>query len=283
MIYLVAAGGNFSFLRTYLIPEMESKDDIRLIKGKVAKTMLLTEESIIRFGTATNAEAKKSLNSIKAICQASDKYRARKLMEGAGVSIPKTFAGTTEMAWTDLPVIVRPKKHQGGEKFFYCSSYQDIAKVRDKIATDMNGSNIYISSYINKSEEYRVHVAHGKALAVQEKYKLNHKENDQSKSWNRKNGFHFRVMKWNDVPKGLCPLATHAVEALELDFGAVDIILEDKKFYVLEINTAPRIEGYTAKRYAQYFDFIISAGFEIPHFNPDKKYMMRNEDLEFDN
>ena len=33
--------------------------------------------------------------------------------------------------------------------------------------------------------------------------------------------------------------AEHAVEALGLDFGAVDIMYHENTFYVLEVNTAP--------------------------------------------
>jgi D-alanine-D-alanine ligase-like ATP-grasp enzyme len=49
-------------------------------------------------------------------------------------------------------------------------------------------------------------------------------------------------------------LSVEAVAALGLDFGAVDII-EDKEgnFYVLEINTAPGLEGHTVTSYAKAF------------------------------
>jgi glutathione synthase/RimK-type ligase-like ATP-grasp enzyme len=43
--------------------------------------------------------------------------------------------------------------------------------------------------------------------------------------------------------------------ALGLDFGAVDIIQDDGgNFYVLEVNTAPGLEGQTIKSYAEGFN-----------------------------
>ena len=44
-----------------------------------------------------------------------------------------------------------------------------------------------------------------------------------------------------------------SVNLLGLDFGAVDIghRLQDNKFFVFEINTAPGIEGSTLDKYAK--------------------------------
>ena len=50
-------------------------------------------------------------------------------------------------------------------------------------------------------------------------------------------------------------IAVNAVKALGLDFGAVDIIYNEKEnqYYVLEVNTAPGLEGTTLIKYAERF------------------------------
>lgn len=52
-------------------------------------------------------------------------------------------------------------------------------------------------------------------------------------------------------PKELRSLALEATAALGLDFGAVDIIWNEKedKCYCLEVNTAPGLEGQTLISY----------------------------------
>jgi D-alanine-D-alanine ligase-like ATP-grasp enzyme len=47
--------------------------------------------------------------------------------------------------------------------------------------------------------------------------------------------------------------AIAAVASLGLDFGAVDVILREGKAYVLEVNTAPGIEGATLSAYLEAF------------------------------
>ncbi len=91
-------------------------------------------------------------------------------------------------------------------------------------------------------------------------------------------------MRWSEIPRHLCPLAVDAVKIIELDFGAVDIMgyPEDSRlprFSICEINTAPRLEGYTAERYAQYFDWLIDGKMEREHFKDTKKYIFRPTEM----
>ena len=48
-------------------------------------------------------------------------------------------------------------------------------------------------------------------------------------------------------------LAISAVDSLGLDFGAVDIIWNESEdqYYVLEVNTAPGVEGTTLQKYTE--------------------------------
>jgi glutathione synthase/RimK-type ligase-like ATP-grasp enzyme len=49
-------------------------------------------------------------------------------------------------------------------------------------------------------------------------------------------------------------MAVHCVSALGLDFGAVDVIENKKGSWILEVNTAPGLEGQTLEVYRSAFE-----------------------------
>lgn len=109
------------------------------------------------------------------------------------------------------------------------------------------------TKYIYKEKEYRVHVVGDGVVDTQRKIKDPKQEVKTWKVRSHANGFIY-------ARNGITPdaardeLAVAAVKAVGLHFGAVDII-QDKKgtYYVLEINTAPGLEGQTVELYAQAF------------------------------
>ena len=110
--------------------------------------------------------------------------------------------------------------------------------------------------YIPKKQEYRVHVANGKVVDLQRKARR-HDIADEDINWrirNHDNGF---IFARNDlhVPRDVSRQAILACKAIGLDFGAVDIIYNERqqKAYVLEINTAPGLTGQTLEGYAERF------------------------------
>jgi glutathione synthase/RimK-type ligase-like ATP-grasp enzyme len=140
---------------------------------------------------------------------------------------------------------------------------QGATIVARKVLTGCEGNGIVIiepgeaivdaplySKYVNKIREYRVHATRDKAFATHKKIR---DPKQEPKSWKVRsyaNGFIFQ--RNNIEPSKVRDLlAVQAVSVLGLDFGAVDII-EDKngKFYILEVNTAPGIEGQTVPLYA---------------------------------
>lgn len=120
--------------------------------------------------------------------------------------------------------------------------------------------------YVKKKDEYRVHVGRQydeneggnihvislqrKAIrAGQEPDHINHRIR------NLDNGY---VFVRNDInpPQAVINQALGALESSGLDFGAVDVIWNDhhQKAYVLEINTAPGLEGQTVEDYKAFFE-----------------------------
>lgn len=107
--------------------------------------------------------------------------------------------------------------------------------------------------YIKKRHEYRVHVIGGQVVDVQRKMRRNGAE----ANWRIRTGANGFVFGRGGVepPAQVMQEAVRAVVALELDFGGVDVIYQEnsEKAFVLEVNTAPGIEGTTVKVYADAF------------------------------
>jgi glutathione synthase/RimK-type ligase-like ATP-grasp enzyme len=107
--------------------------------------------------------------------------------------------------------------------------------------------------YIKKREEYRVHVFAGEVIDVQRKAR-NSSVSDDSVNWQVRthdNGFVF-VRQDVELPAAARDMAIQALAATGLTFGAVDLIFNEhhNQYYVLEINTAPGLEGQTITSYA---------------------------------
>jgi len=116
------------------------------------------------------------------------------------------------------------------------------------------------TKYVPKKNEYRVHVFRGQVIDVQRKARRRDVPDDQV-NWkvrNNANGFVFARNgdALGDVPPDVIEQATNAVTSLGLDFGAADIIFNDRSSlaYVLEVNTAPGLEGTTLDNYTQAFN-----------------------------
>ena len=109
------------------------------------------------------------------------------------------------------------------------------------------------TKYIFKEKEFRVHVVGDKVIDTQRKIKDPDREVVTWKVRSHQNGFIYARNGILDDPNR-DKLAVAAVNALGLHFGAVDII-QDKAgtYYVLEVNTAPGLEGQTVERYAEAF------------------------------
>lgn len=105
----------------------------------------------------------------------------------------------------------------------------------------------------NRSHEYRIHVGGGNVIDATKKRKRSDvMPNSYIK--NMSNGWVF-CRDNLQVPILVATTAIEAVRSLGLDFGAVDILYKEstKEVRVLEINTAPGLEGTTLTRYINYF------------------------------
>lgn len=108
------------------------------------------------------------------------------------------------------------------------------------------------TQYIPKKDEYRVHVAFGEVIDVQRKAKKHAAKGVNWKVRSHNNGFVF-VREGVEPPEDVLVQAVNSIKIVGLDFGAVDVIWNKYrgKAYVLEVNTAPGLEGQTVKAYAE--------------------------------
>jgi hypothetical protein len=107
--------------------------------------------------------------------------------------------------------------------------------------------------FFPKTHEYRVHIFQGDILDITEKRKRNGTgSREQSIIWNHDNEYVFCredvVCPWDVLDASL-----RAVEALQLDFGAVDVGYdrEHNQVAVFEVNTAPGLVGTTLNKYVE--------------------------------
>lgn len=187
------------------------------------------------------------LNSAIAVTNASNKLTAFEVMGYNGVQIPEFW--TTRVAIPDdaFPVVCRTvlNGHSGAGIV--------IANTREELVA----APLYVK-YMKKRDEYRIHVGRNGIIAIQRKAIPNGTEPIDTRIRNHHNGYVF-VRGDVNPPEQVITQATAAINALGLDFGAVDIIWNNhyQLATVLEVNTAPGLEGQTITDYANYFRGLI--------------------------
>lgn len=213
-----------------------------------------------KLDTITPTYFNKVINTFGAVNIAGNKINFFKAMIAADADGPRIpeFTQDIEEAkrWGTSGKIVIGRKARG-------SSGQDISFFSEDPETFL--SSQFWSVYKKKRREYRVHIFDGKVLLVQQKV-LPPTDPDGNSIPKEKVDFRVRthrtgfIFKRNDVvtPDDVLNQAVRAFEVLAkkgLTFGAVDVIWNEheKKAYVLEINTAPGLEGTTIDDYTKAF------------------------------
>jgi glutathione synthase/RimK-type ligase-like ATP-grasp enzyme len=207
--------------------------------------------NLIHWGVSgTDQIAGKVYNSSDSLRIASNKLSTfNKLKDVEGVRIPEyTTDRSVALDWLrkDGVAVVARTKLSG-------HSGDGIVLVSDKDA-ELCQAPIYVK-YIKKQKEFRVHVAFGEVIDVQEKRQRSDYEGDTNfQVRNHQTGWVYCRENIQE-PTDLRKMATVVVQTLGLDFGAVDLIYNEKRneVYCLEVNTAPGLEGSTVDKYAEAF------------------------------
>lgn len=212
-------------------------------------------KTVINWGSSKLPDqvmACKVINKPEAVMLSSNKLKSFELFKEHGVSIPPFWTTQDE---------AREEAERG--TCIVCrtilSGHSGAGIVIADNADELVKAPLYVG-YIPKKHEFRYHVFNGKVLDVQRKAR-NKDVADEDVNWkvrNHDNGFIFMREGVEIVPEAEAE-AIKAVEALGLDFGAVDIIWNEKqnKFYVLEVNSAPGLTGTTLENYTEAFKEVL--------------------------
>lgn len=139
----------------------------------------------------------------------------------------------------------------------------EVVEEMEDLSTDCP---LYVK-YVKKQDEYRIHIMDGQVIDVQRKARRSDVP-DEDVNWqvrNHQNGFCY--MRESVSPDtDVIVQALNAIEALGLDFGAVDVIwnAHQNKAHVLEVNTACGLEGTTLERYKVAFQELLTLGEVTP-------------------
>lgn len=208
-----------------------------------SKLLLNWGKSNIRF----NLSGATVLNKPEAVKNASNKLSALNIMKQAGVSVCDfTTDINVAKSWiTEDNRIVLCRtllKSNSGKGIVLAKTVEELVP-----------APLY-TKYVRKSSEYRLHVFNGEVIDFVEK-KKRQGYNELTPGFNKyvrsyENGW---VMTRQDVCVSdvIKQQSVQAVACLGLDFGAVDVVVSsyDGTAYVLEVNTAPGLQGSTIESY----------------------------------
>lgn len=243
---------------------------------------------MIRWGCTASigTDCRLVYNKAEGIRLASNKGKCRDILYQNNIAVPEPIDLNSFMGRQSdndkFPMVVRPTFHQRGRNFLLFNNLYEFMNGRRSVS---RLDRPYASRFYPKTAEYRVHVGHGKVLAVQQKLQTSE---TYGENWSHGNGYSFEVVPWKQYRKEIVDLGVKTIETLGLDFGAVDIMADPTdpelpQVVVCEVNTSPRLEGYTAERYAEYFDWLVNTNetrhFEIPEDLKARHYAFKHREL----
>lgn len=244
-------------MRLYVAPYKLGSESARLI----ARTLgaLRTEGNkgfrhpsmFINWGngslSVTGRGVRKILNPAAAVAVASNKLSAfRAFSQHSVPTLEYTTSQAKAREWLEADGIVYGRSILTGSQG---------AGIKVITADDYSFPNcpLYTRAMNTGVHEYRVHIAGGKVIDFVRKRR---REGGDGNEYVRNIGSGW-VFCRNDeaLPPTVAAASLMAVASVGLDFGAVDILHKhrESKVAVLEVNTAPGIEGTTLDKYISYF------------------------------
>lgn len=213
------------------------------------KMLPYESEALVRWGSAVDmgrdGKYRVVLNRAYSILLASNKLAALKKWKDAGLSVPD-FMQTTPQFAAGQVWLGRDLSGFGGKDIVPYSAAPC-------------GHHAWYSLFIPNDREYRLHVVGGEVVRTQRKYLERPHERKSEYIQNHTNGYVFKAPQMR-LNRDREQLAINAVKELELDFGAVDLIVDPNgKAYLLEVNTAPGCSPLTLSAYARALRRLLDA------------------------
>ena len=210
---------------------------VKVLKQENSKFIGRRNDIIINWGNSSSIPfACQVLNEPYHVATATNKLKAFEILCN-NVNIPRYTTISSEALQSYKRVFVRQtvSGHSG----------EGILVVDTEDVEFLPPAPLYVEA-VAKKNEYRAIVVGGKVVDLKQKRLASDAPEDRSKFIrNLQNGWIFARDNVEYI-EGLNEIAIKAVNALGLDFGAVDIITDKNNvLYVLEVNTAFGLEGQT--------------------------------------
>ena len=155
-----------------------------------------------------------------------------------GISAPRVYTNIPPAG--AYPVLARRVQHHGGLDIRLCRD-RETAVLRRAQGRD------FFTEYLAQSQtEFRYWIYRRRHLGCYEKVRVRPAPYRLRRRIGRNHrlGYAFELVPAEQVRRDGVELAARAVESLGLDFGAVDVIVgRNGQLYVLEVNSAPGVEG----------------------------------------
>lgn len=186
-------------------------------------------KAMVSYGCRLNA----NVPTLNASAGGGDKLAELQALARGGISIPGLWtANQWNLAGQHLPVVARRRQHSHGTDIrviYRADKLQRWSRERD-----------FFTKLINVHREFRTQIFRSAHLGTYEKM-LRHPEMRKSViARNLRNGYVFELCTGEAIPRTGVELCRNAIATLNLDFGAVDWVMDKAgKAYVLEVNTAP--------------------------------------------
>ena len=179
------------------------------------------------------------------ISNVTNKRRMRELFKENNVPMPRLV----ESPPYPFPIVGRPDQHSKGKGFWKCHNIDEVRQAL-RGRTYRNGKRkkaaTHFMEYIEAPREYRVHIFQGKSIRISEKAFGETGETTTGDYITKRPDPSHNIDHVREAAK-------KAMEAVELDFGAVDILADNENCWVLEVNAAPHLGGSLPRVYAKKF------------------------------
>lgn len=162
----------------------------------------------------------------------------QRLLENNIPHVEFTAEKSVAQQWSDTGVVVRGTVSGYGGR-----------GVRVITEGEIPDAPLY-TRFVPKAREYRFHVFNGEIIDIQQKKRRSGlEERPDGLIKNLANGWVFCRDEITPFPDNAVSVALNTIRVLGLNFGAVDMLSKNGQVYVLEVNSAPGLDGTTLEKY----------------------------------
>lgn len=194
--------------------------------------------AVVNWGSTRCPDSEQVLNPAEAVANAANKLRSLQLMKEAGVNVPRFSVSATD--FEDSIFLGRHRSHRGGTDIEVFDAPHSTAVYSD-----------YFTEFVPSVREQRIHIFRGELIGAQNKVYRGDSPEAEVPVRNHDNGYVFIPMLETRPHEVRIREAIKAVEAHNLDFGAVDVLITpEDDTVILEVNTAPGLSERYLNIYA---------------------------------